>query len=290
MSGLDRNEVPGTRARFAVDVSAWIGAYPFRELPHPDAAVLVRVLEREGIGQAWVGSLPSAWHRDPAPSNAWLYEQLRPHVGLLLPSPTVRPDWPGWEALLDDAVAAGAPSVRVYPMQLGIGATGPLLPSLAQACADRGLVVQCTVRFEDLRQRHPMDGAPDLTAAHVRAIVRADPRVQVIVSGAGRELIEETHWSLTPQEQARCFWDWAWVWGPPEDHLAHLLETIGGARFVFGGWWPLRLIQTPGATLLLTSPMLPAVTITSAVEIAARASAAARSGDSTVRREPDPQK
>lgn len=258
---------------FPVDVSAWIGAYPFREIPHPDADVLVRVLQREGIAQAWVGALPTAWHRDPAPSNAWLYAQLAPYADVLRPSPTVRPDWPGWEHLLDDAVALGAPSVRVYPMQLGMGATSAVWPALAKACADRGLVMQFTVRFEDLRQRHPMDSAGDLTAAHIRAAVRSEPRLQVIVSGAGRELIEETHWSFTPAEQVRCYWDWAWVWGPPEDHLEHLFRTVGSDRFVFGGYWPLRLIQAPLATFQLAAALLPAVTISSAAEIRERARA-----------------
>lgn len=256
-----------TTNRFDVDVSAWIGAYPFRELPHPEAAILVHVLQRERIAQAWVGSLPSVWHRDPAPSNAWLYEQLVPHAHVLRPSPTVRPDWPGWEDVLDEAVRRGAPSIRVYPMHVGIGATSPVLPALARAAGARGLVLQLTVRFEDLRQRHPMDTVADLTAAHVRAMVRADPRVQVIVSGAGRDLIEETHWSLTPTEQARCFWDWAWVWGPPEDQLAHLFQTVGAERFTFGGYWPLRLIQAPLATFSLLRPLLPAVTSSSAHRI-----------------------
>lgn len=260
---------------FDADVCAWIGAYPFREVPHPDPDVLVRVLAREGIRQAWVGSLPSAWHRDPAPTNAWLYRSLAPHADVLRPSPTVRPDWPGWQALLDEAVQRGAPSVRVYPMQLGIGATAPALASLATACAERGLVLQLIVRFEDLRQRHPMDGAGDLTAAHVRALVRADARLRVVVCGAGRELIEEVHWSLTPAEQGRCFWDWAWVWGPPEDHLAHLFATVGAERFVFGGHWPLRLIQAPVSTLALTVPALPAVTISSGSQVVVAARQAA---------------
>ncbi len=257
--------------RFPVDVSAWIGAYPFRELPHPDAGVLVRVLEREGLRRAWVGTLPSAWHRDPAPSNAWLYAELASHSDLLLPSPTVRPDWPGWQRMLDDAVTRGAPSVRLYPMQLGVGSTSPLLASVATACAERGLVVQLTVRFEDLWQRHPMDTAGDLSAAHIRSVVRADPRVHVIVSGAGRDLIEETHWSLTPAEQGRLFWDWAWVWGAPEDHFAHLVETVGADRFVFGGYWPLRLIQAPVATFSMLEAFLPGLTTSSGDAISSSA-------------------
>jgi hypothetical protein len=260
--------------RFPVDVSAWIGAYPFRDLPHPDADVLVRVLHRERIGQAWVGALPAAWHRTAEQANAWLYTQLAPHSDVLLPSPTVRPDWPGFESVLDEAVTRGAPSVRVYPMQLGLGATSPVLPVLASACAERGLVLQLTVRFEDLRQRHPMDTAPDLTAAHIRALVRSDSRVRVIVSGAGKDLIEETHWSLTPAEQQRCFWDWAWVWGPPEDHLEHLIATVGPDRFVFGGYWPLRLIQAPIATASLLRGGLPGFTACSGAAIAEQARSA----------------
>ena len=62
-------------------------------------------------------------------------------------------------------------------------------------------------------------------------------------------MIEEVHWGLTGAEQQRVFWDISWIWGPPEDHLAKLLRTIGPERFVFGTHWPLRLTQTPRATL-----------------------------------------
>jgi predicted TIM-barrel fold metal-dependent hydrolase len=97
----------------------------------------------------------------------------------------------------------------------------------------------------------------------------------VIVSGAGRDLIEETHWSLTPEEQQRCFWDWAWVWGPPEDHFVHVLQTIGADRFVFGGYWPWRLVQAPVATFSFGAAFLPGVTTSSADRILVAAKGAA---------------
>jgi len=59
-----------------IDAAAFIGPYPFRHLPHPDPDVLVRVLERERLDGAWVGYLPSAWQRDPAPGNAALFKAL----------------------------------------------------------------------------------------------------------------------------------------------------------------------------------------------------------------------
>lgn len=239
-----------TPHRHAVDVHSYIGPYPFRHVPHPDPDVLVRVIERERIGAAWVGHLPTAFHRDPSHGNAQLYRALAPYRERLHPAPVVRPDWPRWADELQHARDEGAPAVRAYPSQWGYGDDESPLLDLAHGCAEEGLVLLLTTRFEDLRQRSRLDVAGDLRAASVRAVARAS-RAAVLVVAAGRDFIEEVHWGLTPAEQRRVWWDISWIWGPPEDHLAHLLRTIGGERFVFGTGWPLRLTQTPSANIAL---------------------------------------
>ncbi|MEO7458131.1 MAG: amidohydrolase family protein [Gemmatimonadaceae bacterium] len=246
-----------------IDCAAYIGPYPFRELPHPDPDVLVRVLEREGLSGAWVGYLPSPWQRDPAAGNAVLFKALK-SFPVLRPAPTIRPDWPRWEHSLREAAEQGAAAIRAYPAHWGMGPHSDAMKSLAAACAETGLPLVLTVRFEDLRQRSPLDVSGDLTAAHVRTLARSHAGVRIVVVGAGRETIEETHWSLTPAEQGRVFWDFAWVWGPPEDQFAHLIRTIGAARFVYGTHWPLRLTQNSRANLDLLPADLGPVGITDA--------------------------
>jgi predicted TIM-barrel fold metal-dependent hydrolase len=246
-----------------IDVAAYIGPYPFRHLPHPDPDVLVRVLEREGLSGAWVGYLPSAWQRDPAPGNEALFKALAPYP-ILRAAPVIRPDWPGWEHALDDVVQRGSAAVRAYPMHWGMGPHDPCMRALALACGELGIPLLLTVRFEDLRQRSSLDVAGDLTAAHVRALARSHASVKIVVLGAGREMLEETHWGLTPEEQRRVHWDFAWIWGPPEDHFAHLLRTVGAERFVYGTHWPLRLTQNPRANLDLLPADLRDVGITDA--------------------------
>src|SRR5215213_11743618 len=98
-----------------IDVNAYVGPYPFRHLPHPDPAVLVSVLEREGLSGAWVGHLPSAFYRDPTPGNEELFGALAPHSDRLRPVPCIRPDWPNWERALAAVVDRGVPAVRAYP-------------------------------------------------------------------------------------------------------------------------------------------------------------------------------
>ncbi len=256
-----------------IDVNALIGGYPYRYVPHPEPEVLVRVLDREQTAAAWVGHLPSAFFRDPEPGNAQLYTALLPFRDRLRPVPCVRPDWPGWSRRLEVAREAGAPAVRAYPPQWGMGPHDTSMRELAVVAGELGLALLLTVRFEDLRQRHQLDTAGDLTAAMIRSLARASECVRLVVVAAGRELIEEVHWGLTPAEQVRVFWDISWIWGPPEDHLAKLLGTIGERRFVFGTQWPLRLTQNPRANLDLLPDELRAVQLAEASDICAAARA-----------------
>lgn len=232
-----------------IDVNTLIGPYPYRFVPHPDPDALVRVMDREGIERAWVGHLPSAFYRDPSDGNVQLYVALAAHSARLRPVPAIRPDWPGWEDALNTAAEAGSAAVRVYPPQWQLGPHDARLHELAIACGERKLPVLLTVRFEDLRQRHPHDVAGDATAAAIRSLARAATGVRIVVAAAGKDMIEEVHWGLTPEEQRRVYWDISWIWGPPEDHLAKLFRTIGAERFVFGTHWPLRLTQNPRANL-----------------------------------------
>ncbi len=97
------------------------------------------------------------------------------------------------------------------------------------------------VRLEDGRQRHPNDRAGELPAAAVRALIRSDEDLRLLITHADRGFIEEVHFGSTPEEAARLWWDVSWIWGPPEDHLETLLGTIGLDRFVFGTGQPLRI-------------------------------------------------
>ena len=231
-----------------IDFNTLIGPFPYRYVPHPEAEILDRVVERDGLAGAWVGHLPSAFHRDPETGNKKLFEALAPFPRLK-PVPTIRPDWPGWEQSVIAAKAKGAVAIRAYPQHWGMGPGDVAMRDLALAAAIQRLPVVLTVRFEDLRQRHSLDVAGDLQAAAIRHLARAGQSVRIIVTAASREMIEEVHWGLTPGEQSRVFWDISWIWGPPEDHLAKLFRTVGSRRFLYGTHWPMRLTQNPRANL-----------------------------------------
>ncbi len=231
-----------------VDVATFVGSYPYRQVTGGTAQWLLEQMDRLEIETAWVGSLASFLHTDPAPANADLTARLADHHRLL-PVPTIQPGLPGWERDLDWAREIGASAVRAYPQFQGVDPGGTEMVELGSAVAAAGLPLVLTVRFEDSRQRHPTDVAGDLPAAAVRKLAREDERLRILVTSADRRFIEEVHFGLTPEESRRVLWEISWVWGPPENHLQALLETVGGDRFTLGTGMPLRIPDSAHAKL-----------------------------------------
>ncbi len=217
-----------------IDCNALLGAYPWRKVPGTSPDALVHALERTQIDVAWITHLPSLFWRDPTAGNAWLYETARKEKRFK-PVPTVHPGLAQWEQVVADAANAGAPAVRCDPLYLGL--------------EPAGIPLMLAVRLEDSRQRHPNDRVPELPAAAVRALIRSDADLRLLVTHADRAFVEEVHFGSTPEEARRIWWDICWIWGPPDDHLATLLDTMGADRFVFGTGQPLRLPETSVAKL-----------------------------------------
>src|SRR5882672_10835354 len=231
-----------------IDCNAFLGAYPWRKVPGTSPDALVHALERTQIDVAWITHLPSLFWRDPTAGNAWLYETARQEKRFK-PVPTVHPGLAQWEQVVADAANAGAPAVRRDPLYLGLEPAGGEMRVLAAACSAARIPLMLAVRLEDGRQRHPNDHVPELPAAAVRALIRSDADVRLLVTHADRAFVEEVHFGSTPEEARRIWWDICWLWGPPEDHLATLLDTIGPDRFVFGTGQPLRLPENSVAKL-----------------------------------------
>jgi predicted TIM-barrel fold metal-dependent hydrolase len=246
VSHLPTDRLPQRLMR--IDVSSFVGAYPYRKVPGTSPEDLLRAMDRVGTDEAWVSHLPSVFWRNPAEGNPWLY-QTTERQARFRAVPAVHPGLADWERTVAEASSVGVPAVRCDPMYYGLDPTGPELRALVQRCGQTQVPLLLAVRLEDARQRHPNDRAGELPPWAVRTLIRIDSRVRLLITHADRPFIEEVHFGSTPEESARIWWDIAWIWGPPEDHLETLLRTIGAERFVFGTGQPLRLPETSVAKL-----------------------------------------
>lgn len=225
-----------------IDVNSFLGSYPFRRVPGTSPDRLVEEMARLSIDQAWVSHLPSIFWRDPMEGNDWLLQATN-DAPAMLPVPAIHPGMPGWEGELERLAASSIPAVRCDPTFYGLDPDGKEVHALVRACAAHDVPLVAAVRLEDGRQRHQRDVSPELAAAAVRSWLRTDLGVRLIVTHADRAFIEEVHFGSTADEATRVWWDISWVWGPPEDHLPLLLETVGADRFVFGTGQPLRIAE-----------------------------------------------
>ena len=234
-----------------VDVNAFLGARPWHPIPGGTPGELLAAMDRTGIDQAWLSHLGGMYAEDPSSANRELYDaaEREPRFRAV---PSVHPWRDGWEAGLDEAVQRGVPAVRADPTLHGQAPDGDAMRVLVAAAAERGVPLMLSVRLEDIRQRDPADTAPELEPWAVRALIRMDPRLELIVTHADRDFIEQVHFGSTPSEAGRIRWDICWVWGPPEDHLAILYRTVGEERFVFGTGMPARIPEAAVAKIDLT--------------------------------------
>jgi predicted TIM-barrel fold metal-dependent hydrolase len=229
-----------------VDVNAFIGEYPFRRVPGTTPRDLLEAMDRVGTDVAWVSHLTAIFWDDPMAGNTDLYrmDSLR-----LRPVPAIHPGRDRWQDAVPIAKRHDAPAVRADPTRWGLDPLGPEMCDLLESCAAAGLPLLLAVRLEDGRQKNPRDRTAELEPWMVRAWIRSNPTVRLIVTHADREFVEQVHFGATPGEADRIHWDICWIWGPPEDHLALLLRTVGVERFVFGTGMPLRIPETSLAKL-----------------------------------------
>ncbi len=222
------------------DINAFIGGYPYRDIGASDIHHVSAALQAVGVTEAWVSHLPAVFWRDPASGNDALFAACGAVPGMRAVA-AIHPGMPAWERILDHAVTSGAVCVRCDPAQYGIDPIGAAMHALVAACAERRVPLMMSVRLEDSRQRHPNDRVADLQPWAVRALIRSCAHARLVITHADREFIEQAHFGSTPTEAERILWDICWVWGPPEDHLALLLDTVGTRRFAFGSGAPLRI-------------------------------------------------
>ncbi|MBC8873090.1 MAG: amidohydrolase family protein [Planctomycetes bacterium] len=236
------------------DVNVYLERWPFRRLPCDEPARLVDKLRAGGVTRAWVGSFDGLLHKDIGGVNARLAHVCkRVDPQLLIPFGSVNPKLPDWpEDIRRCHEDYHMPGIRLHPNYHGYTLDDPVFAELLTMAEKRGLIVQLAVRMEDVRTQHPLMQVPDVEVGPVVQLVKARPRLRLVLLNSSRTVRGSTLIDLVSAGQVYC-------------EIA-MLEGIGGVasflnsapldRVLFGSHLPLFNLES--ATLKLRESVLSA--------------------------------
>ena len=219
-----------------IDVNAFLGHYPFRQLPRTDARSQITHMDAHGIDVAFVSSLHAVFYRDAHEGDRELFAEIQPYPQRLMPLATVNPKYVGWEADLAESVETGrARGIALWPEHHGYQLADEHGQVALRRIAEYDLPVVLTQRLEDRRQRHHWDVASDLTLESVIAAATAHPTLRLLLSNwIGLDGAKLREAGL----RGRCLIDFARLHVLMNKEVPQLIEMLGVESIAFGSHMP----------------------------------------------------
>jgi len=219
-----------------IDVNAYLGHYPFRQLRANRAEELIELMDANSIDRAVVSSLHAVFYRDAHRGNAELHEETRAHTARLIPVATVNPNYVGWRRDLAEAVERWKmKAVTLVPAHHGYSLTDDHGQAALESIAEYGLPVVLTQRFEDRRQRHHWDVAEDLELKDVIEVARSHPKLKFLLrnwSGLDGARLAEAGL------KGRCLIDFSRLHVLMLKDVPKLISALGVEAIAFGSHMP----------------------------------------------------
>ncbi|HEU5318764.1 MAG TPA: amidohydrolase family protein [Chloroflexota bacterium] len=222
-----------------VDANAHIGHWPFRRLHTTTVEGLLRMLDRAGIDRAVVAHTHALFYRDAHEANAELHAAVAPHRDRLIPLATLNPEYAGWRDDLAECVDEwGMRGLRLYPTYHRYDLAGDAAAELLAEAEARGLPVSIPCGFEDPRQRHHLDTAPDLTEHPIAFAAARFPHARFLVTNVPLTTIDMIVRHLPAQDNVA--FDVSALPGPEANASRRAYELLGARRLLLGTHAPFK--------------------------------------------------
>lgn len=179
----------------AVDVTAFVGVFPWRLQASIDTDALTRQADRLGLSALYVSHLASVFGYDTRSGNEELLRAVSAEPRLRF-TPIIDPTEPGWSAELGWAVEHGAQGLRIVPGYHGYTLGHPAVTDLVAAATELQLGIHLSVTLEDPRERHRRYQITDCTFSDIADFLRRATGNPVVISGLRAGDWNDVHASL----------------------------------------------------------------------------------------------
>lgn len=228
-----------------IDIHAYIGHWPFRQLRGNTCGELVKRMDDFGVDLAVVSNINGIFYKNTQPANEELYEAIQSSPEFkkrLIPFAVINPTYPGWEDDLDICQSEfGMKGVRIYPLYHDYSIDDPQCAAFVEKLRDRDMPVAISLRMIDLRQHSWHDVGDELDLNDIAGLVRKVPDAKYMVLDTR---IREGMNATTPESerilrQANILFDSTRgsgvpVVGPNGAGLEQIIGSFGADKVAFG--------------------------------------------------------
>lgn len=222
-----------------IDVSGFLGDWPFRQIPRASLDDLHTLAERCGLKRVVVSSFENLFWEN-APDAAIRDAERFEDDDLLVHFPIVNAAFPGaLDSLKRHHDERPFPGVRLLSNYHGYSLADPAVDDLIGWTREKELTVQVFRRIVDERLHYMLE-VPPVPDDELKDLARRHPEQRFIFSAFwGAEILGLAGEMGRPDnvwfDVSRC--------RGPENWPVKLVEEVPASRIVFGSLWPLQVIR-----------------------------------------------
>lgn len=222
-----------------IDINAYMGQWPYKELIYHDCHTLVQRMDRFGIDISLVSNLNGVHYKNTQSANDQLFKEWTNNENSknrLIPFAVINPTYAGWKydfmKCVEDYHMQG---VCVYPKYHDYPVDDGRLVELARLAHDHGNIMALTLRMVDSRQRSWMDLDKEWALKDVMPLIRKVPDAKYII----RNVANSTKLNQTDMELVKKGNILLDTSGRATNNLSILVEEFGPDTFAFGSHAPI---------------------------------------------------
>lgn len=239
-----------------LDINAYVGHWPFKQLQYNTCAKLLERMNRFGVDVSVVSSINGIFYKNTQSANEELFEELNSDKRFrtrFIPFAVINPIYAGWKDDLNACInKMGMKGVRIYPQYHDYEITDPSLIELVKLARDTALPVAIDIRMVDSRQRSWMDiplfdyNAPvkkdiiekEWSLRNIIPLVKAVPDARyIVVNLANSTDLSEEDTNLV--KKSDILFDTSGRAIRAENTLSEMLKRFGKEKFAFGSHSPI---------------------------------------------------
>jgi predicted TIM-barrel fold metal-dependent hydrolase len=226
-----------------VDIHAYIGHWPFRQLRGNTCVGLLSNMLRYGIDRAMIANIHGIFYKNTQPANEELAEAVKPYPSEFIPFAVINPTYAGWEHDLEICRRKfGFKGVRLYPQYHDYPPSDPRCATAVRMATGLGMTVAFSVRLVDDRQRSWLDPGKPITLDEIAAVIERVPDGRFLILNAA--LPAAAGASAQVFKRANVLFDTVYATGTRVEFgsydLAGAIATYGVHKFAFGTAAPFR--------------------------------------------------